>query len=87
MKTLTSILSLLALSVHAKGQIVTGQLGNAVRNLDDPSGSAYFAELGPKTPMGIRGSVLAISAGEQGTEFAVNFENLPTAGGPFRTFV
>jgi hypothetical protein len=83
MKIQTTILGLLALTVQAKGQTVTGKLGNAVRNNDDPAGAAYIAELGPGTPMGIRGSVLAISAGDQGTEFAVNLENLPLEGGPF----
>ena len=60
---------------------VTGQLGDAHEILDNPMGAAYFAALPPSAP--IEGSILAATDEGQGVNFAVNFANLPSTGGPF----
>jgi hypothetical protein len=73
------------LLADADAQITTGQLGNATQNLNNPEGAAYRAVVADNA-MGITGSITAVSAGDKGVEFAVDFENLPTEGGPFRRF-
>jgi hypothetical protein len=69
--------------VRAQEEIPTGQLGNAIQNLNNPQGAAYRAVVADNA-MNITGSVTAVSAGDRGVQFAVEFENLPTEGGPFR---
>jgi len=68
----------------ASAQVVTGQLGDAIRVANDPAGAAYQAVI----PVGkygtVQGTVTAVSAGEQGTQFEIDFSGLPTTGGPFR---
>jgi hypothetical protein len=66
------------------GQVTTGQLGDAVRILNDPQGAAYQARIVPGRYGSISASIVAVSAGDKGTEFAVNFAGLPATGGPFR---
>jgi hypothetical protein len=81
---LTAVLSCQTLfSGLSYAQIVTGQLGNAIRNINNPEGAAYIAEISKGS---IKGSVLAINADDQGTGFAVNLEGLPAEGGPFSKF-
>jgi nicotinamide mononucleotide (NMN) deamidase PncC len=72
----------LARTIHADDSTaVTGQLGNAQRITNNPLGAVFLAEL-PST-QGILGSLVATSASALGTEFTVNFANLPAEGGPF----
>jgi len=65
----------------ATADFVTGQLGDARENLDNPAGAAYYAALPPSAY--IKGSILASTDERQGVNFAVNFANLPSEGGPF----
>ena len=73
---------------------VTGTLGNASVVEDNPPGPIYVANLptkeffNPDDPRGnIKGSVSATANPNGiGVSFQVNFENLPTSGGPFRMF-
>jgi hypothetical protein len=66
----------------ATASFVTGQLGDAAENLNNPMGAAYYAAL--PASAGMEGSILASTDEGQGTNFAVNFANLPNEGGPFR---
>jgi hypothetical protein len=59
----------------------TGQLGDAVKNINDPPGAAYVAAFPPGHP--VQGGIIATSAEGAGTQFTVNFANLPAEGGPF----
>jgi len=77
------LLWLSALSVAA-ADFVTGQLGDAAQNLDNPKGAAYYAALPSGT--GIEGSILASTDDGLGANFEVNFANLPAVGGPFRAY-
>jgi hypothetical protein len=72
------------LGAIASATAQTGQLGNAGKNLENPAGAAYQATLPKDSP--IQGSIIAITNQGQGVDFAVNFENLPTEGGPFRKY-
>jgi len=74
------LLWLSSLSIAA-ADFVTGQLGDAAQNLNNPNGVAYYAAL--PSGAGIEGSILASTDGGLGTNFDVNFANLPTEGGPF----
>jgi hypothetical protein len=70
-------------AIRADSQtVVTGKLGNAVAVTNNPTGAVYLAAL-PETHLGIQGSIVATSANQLGTEFTVNFANLPAEGGPF----
>jgi len=62
----------------------TGELGDAIPNTDDPSGAAFIAELPPAG--NIKGRIIAVSAGEQGTQFSVLFSGLPV-GGPYGAYL
>ena len=66
----------------AIADFVTGQLGDAREYLNNPVGAAYYAALPPSAR--IKASILASTDGGQGVNFAVNFANLPSEGGPFR---
>lgn len=60
---------------------VTGQLGDAAAITDNPAGAAYEARISKN---GIRGRVVASTdPSTGGVNFAVDFANLPTEGGPF----
>jgi hypothetical protein len=83
MRFSTSFYTLSSLSL-ASAQVTTGQLGDAIRNLNDPQGAAFQARIMPGVYGSISGSIVAVSAGDKGTEFAVNFAGLPKTGGPFR---
>lgn len=78
---LRALLWLSAMSA-ASADFVTGQLGDARENLNNPVGAAYYAALPPSAP--IEGSILVSTDEGQGANFEVNFANLPSAGGPFR---
>ena len=83
-----------AQTTGAKGP-VTGTLGNASIVEDNPPGLIYMATLptkgffNPADPRGnIKGSVSATANPDGiGVSFQVNFENLPTSGGPFRMLI
>jgi hypothetical protein len=73
---------------------VTGTLGNATVVENNPPGLIYTATL-PSTPFftageldgNVKGSISATANPNGiGVSFSVNFENLPTSGGPFSTF-
>ena len=74
---------------------VTGILGNASVVENNPPGVFYTAILptkeffNPDDPRGnIKGTVVATANDNGiGVSFQVQFENLPTSGGPFRTFL
>jgi hypothetical protein len=83
MRFSTSLYTLSSLAL-ASAQVTTGELGDAIRNLNDPQGAAYQARIQPGKYGSISGSIVAVSAGDKGTEFAVNFAGLPATGGPFR---
>jgi hypothetical protein len=59
----------------------TGQLGDASKYVNNPQGAAYIAEFPPDHPL--KGGIIATSAEGAGTQFTVNFFNLPVEGGPF----
>lgn len=61
---------------------VTGKLGDARKNLNNPMGAAYYAAL--PSSSGIEGSILASTDECKVVNFEVNFANLPSEGGPFR---
>jgi len=81
MSSLRALLWLSAMSA-AIADFVTGQLGDARENRNNAVGAAYYAALPPSAR--IEGSILASTDERQGVNFAVNFANLPSAGGPFR---
>jgi hypothetical protein len=83
MRLSTQLYSISSLAL-ASAQVTTGQLGDAIRNLQNPAGAAYQARIIPGAYGTISGSIVAVSAGDKGTEFAVNIAGLPTEGGPFR---
>lgn len=68
----------------ADAQVTTGELGDATEVLENPQGAAYRGVV-TKNAFGIKGSLTAVTAEGKGTEFAIDVENLPTSGGPFRT--
>jgi hypothetical protein len=72
----------LTATIHATdSSTVTGKLGDAQRITNNPQGAVYIAEL--PTTQAIQGSIVATSANVLGTEFTINFANLPSEGGPF----
>jgi hypothetical protein len=80
--TLSLINGLVTTILADDSSVVTGQLGNAQRITNNPLGAVFLAEL--PSAQGILGSIVATSASALGTEFTVNFANLPAEGGPFR---
>lgn len=74
---------------------ITGILGNATVVENNPRGVIYTATLptkqffNPEDPRGnIKGSVSGTAnANGTGVSFSISFSNLPTSGGPFRTFL
>jgi hypothetical protein len=62
--------------------VETGQLGDATQNFDNPKGAAYRAIVEPNSH-NVTGMITAITARDGATEFAVQFANLPSEGGPF----
>jgi hypothetical protein len=85
MRLPTPLFALSSLAL-VNAQVTTGQLGDATQNLNNPMGAAYQARIAPGAYGSISGSIVAVSAGDKGTEFAVNFAGLPSEGGPFRKF-
>jgi hypothetical protein len=83
MRSSTALFALSELS-FVISQVVTGRLGDATTVLDNPMGAVYQATIPKGKYMDISGSVVAVTAGDKGTEFAVNFSGLPKEGGPFR---
>ena len=63
--------------------IETGQLGDATQNFDNPRGAAYRAVAEPNAH-NVTGMITAVTSRDGATEFAVEFDNLPAEGGPFR---
>lgn len=82
----STILAGLSAIAMASAQVVTGDLGDATFNKDNPMGAAYQADIPVGKYGDVVGSIVATSAGEKGTNFAVNFAGLPTSGGPFGMF-
>jgi hypothetical protein len=82
----STILTSLSTIALAGAQVVTGQLGDATRNVDDPMGAVYQAVIPAGKYGNVKGSITAQSAGDKGTDFAVNFIGLPSEGGPFGKF-
>jgi uncharacterized protein (DUF2141 family) len=82
----STILTGLSTIALASAQVVTGQLGDATRNVDDPMGAVYQANIPAGKYGSVAGTITAQSAGDKGTDFAVNFVGLPTEGGPFGMF-
>ncbi|QDS74239.1 hypothetical protein FKW77_002816 [Venturia effusa] len=78
--TLLAGLSTIAI---ASAQVSTGELGDALRNLDNPMGAVYQADIPAGKYGDVVGSIVATSAGDEGVNFQVNFAGLPTSGGPF----
>jgi len=76
------LLSLITLLVTAALAQETGQLGDATRNFDNPRGAAYRAVAEPNAH-NVSGMITAITSRDGATEFAVEFGNLPSEGGPF----
>ena len=84
MRLFTALIATSSLAFAKKtAQVTTGQLGDATENLDNPQGAAYQGVVA-NNPMGISGAITAVSAGDKGTEFAVDISGLPSQGGPFR---
>lgn len=79
----STILAGLSTIAMASAQVSTGQLGDATRNLDDPMGAVYQADIPVGKYGDVIGSITATAAGDKGTTFQVNFAGLPTSGGPF----
>ena len=77
-------LALAGVVITTAAQDVTGQLGDAAKNLNNPAGAAYQATL--PTSGAVQGTVVAVTNKNQGVDFAVSFTNLPKEGGPFRKF-
>jgi hypothetical protein len=79
-----TLISLTAAAVMAQEEtpIETGQLGDAIQNFDNPKGAAYRAVVEANTH-GVTGMITAITSDDGATEFAVEFDSLPTEGGPF----
>jgi hypothetical protein len=60
----------------------SGHVVDALKYINDPPGSAYIAAFPPGHP--VQGGIIATSAEGAGTQFTVDFTNLPAEGGPFR---
>ncbi|KAE9974892.1 hypothetical protein EG328_003559 [Venturia inaequalis] len=79
----STILAVISTIAFASAQVSTGELGDAVRNTDDPKGAVYQANIPVGKHGDVVGSIVATAAGDQGTNFEVNFAGLPASGGPF----
>lgn len=74
---------------------ITGIRGNATATVNNPVGKIYTAVLpekeffNPADPRGnVKGSIVATANPDGvGVHFDVQFENLPTSGGPFRMYI
>jgi hypothetical protein len=49
---------------------------------NNPVGTSYIAELPPSK--GVNGTIIAVTAQPNATQFEVDFSGLPAEGGPFR---
>ncbi|TID21458.1 Cu/Zn superoxide dismutase-like protein [Venturia nashicola] len=79
----STVLAGLSTIALASAQVSTGQLGDALRNTDDPMGAVYQADIPVGRHGDVVGSITATAAGDKGTNFQINFAGLPTSGGPF----
>jgi hypothetical protein len=56
----------------------------ASSNVNNPAGAAYLAGIGADNIYGsVKGGIVATNAEGQGTQFSINFWDLPAEGGPF----
>jgi hypothetical protein len=56
----------------------------ATSNVNNPAGAAYLAGIGADNPYGsVKGGIIVTNAEGEGTQFSINFWDLPAEGGPF----
>ncbi|KAI4729370.1 hypothetical protein E4T49_02850 [Aureobasidium sp. EXF-10728] len=85
LKTVAAI-AVLATAVTAQSDTtpVTGKLGNATVQKNNPAGVAYIATLSPNSKSNISGNVLALTSSDMvGVNFQIALTGLPSEGGPF----
>ncbi|CAD0094439.1 unnamed protein product [Aureobasidium mustum] len=85
LKTVAAI-AVLATAVTAQSDTtpVTGKLGNATVQKNNPAGVAYIASLNPTSKSNISGTVLALTSSDNvGVNFQIALTGLPAEGGPF----
>lgn len=86
LKTVAAI-AVLATAVTAQSDTtpVTGKLGDATVQKNNPAGVAYIASLNPTSKSNISGTVLALTSSDNvGVNFQIALTGLPSEGGPFR---
>lgn len=86
LKTVAAI-AVLATAVTAQSDTtpVTGKLGDATVQKNNPAGVAYIASLNPTSKSNISGTVLALTSSDNvGVNFQIALTGLPAEGGPFR---
>jgi hypothetical protein len=86
LKTVAAI-AVLASAVTAQSDTtpVTGKLGDATVQKNNPAGVAYIASLNPSSKSNISGTVLALTSSDNvGVNFQIALTGLPAEGGPFR---
>ena len=86
LKTVAAI-AVLATAVTAQSDTtpVTGKLGDATVQKNNPAGVAYIASLNPTGNSNISGTVLALTSSDNvGVNFQIALTGLPAEGGPFR---
>ncbi|KEQ72128.1 Cu,Zn superoxide dismutase-like protein, partial [Aureobasidium namibiae CBS 147.97] len=84
-KTVAAI-AVLATAVTAQSDTtpVTGKLGNATVQSNNPAGVAYIATLSATSKSNISGNVLALTSSDNtGVNFQIALTGLPSEGGPF----
>ncbi len=77
MKSTSTMLRWLAVLLAARSQAA----GFDATYSNNPAGSSYIAEL--QTNSSIQGNIVVGTAQQNGTQFEINFSNLPAEGGPF----
>ncbi|KAG9525706.1 Cu,Zn superoxide dismutase-like protein, partial [Aureobasidium melanogenum] len=85
LKTVAAI-AVLASAVTAQSDTtpVTGKLGDATVQKNNPAGVAYIASLNPSSKSNISGTVLALTSSDNvGVNFQIALTGLPAEGGPF----
>lgn len=85
LKTVAAI-AVLATAVTGQSDTtpVTGKLGNATIQSNNPAGVAYIATLTPNSKSNIAGNVLALTSSDNtGVNFQIALTGLPSEGGPF----
>jgi hypothetical protein len=78
--------SVSALAVLASLQLAYAQ--TATSNVNNPAGAAYMAGMGAGSSSSVlvKGGIIVTNAEGAGTQFTINFWDLPAEGGPFRKF-